>query len=152
MRISSSDCPKRRGEDFAGFSDDDEEEEEERGLMMGLVSTGEGGELGAGVGAGEMCMCETGDEASERARGDPINLFIGGRTTSQSWGMSKRSSCSSNDRLAAAVRFWMWRLVGVLREGETEGVWKCECGEEEEGRGRSRSSGGKASRSGVSSE
>ena len=71
--------------------------------------------------------------------------------------MSKKSSCSSNDRLcplllaAAAVRFWMWRSVGVLREGETEGVWKCECGEEE-GRGRSRSSGGKASRSGVSSE
>ena len=83
-RISSSDCPKRRGEDFASFSDDDEEEEEERGAMMGLVSTGEAGELGAGVGAGEMCMCETGDEASERARGDPINLFIGGRTTSQS--------------------------------------------------------------------
>ena len=35
-------------------------------FMSGLVSMGEGGEEGGrGVGAGEMCMCETGEDASE---------------------------------------------------------------------------------------
>ena len=164
-RISSSDCPKRSGEGFACFSAAEEEEEEEReGVITGLVSIGEGGELGAGVGAGEMCMCETGEDASECARGDSCNLFIGGRMASQSRELSKKSSCSSNVRfcsllLAAGAPSCCvsGRLAeGVPWEGEMEGVWKCEGGEEEEeeeeGRGRLRSSGGKASRRGVSSE
>lgn len=66
--ISSSVLPKRSGEGL-DFSEEGVGEgrmgEESEGLMSGLVSTGEGGEVGRGVGAGEMCMCEIGDEASD---------------------------------------------------------------------------------------
>ena len=54
------------------------------GLMSTLDSAGEGGAVGMGVGAGEMCMCETGEDASEWLGGRSWNFLVGGKMESRS--------------------------------------------------------------------
>ena len=97
------------------------------GLMSGLDSAGEGGALGRGVVAGEMCMCETGEEASDWLWGDSWNFLVGGRMESQSRDPSNKSIWFS--KLETFLLTGPFVRLLVLCEGDMVGVWRWEGGE-----------------------